>query len=201
MAPGPGSLYGGALGTAYGRWLGSMIDGYSPGDAAENGLTDGVMALTSGYIFAKIGSKLRPLIRGFLGKGAAAGEELTPTAAGVSGAVVDGADGGVTAAVRPHGRPGWENKPFPNGGGKFSDEAYPIFDNIYADVTITPTGDRIKDFAMAELKAGIKRSKVLSWHHHEDVGRMQLVDRDTHAGLSHRGGWWLWGQIVAVGGK
>lgn len=32
-----------------------------------------------------------------------------------------------------------------------------------------------------------------TWHHHEDVGRMQLIDRYVHAAFSHKGGFAKWG--------
>lgn len=32
-----------------------------------------------------------------------------------------------------------------------------------------------------------------TWHHHEDLGRMQLIDRDVHAAFSHKGGFAIWG--------
>ncbi len=33
----------------------------------------------------------------------------------------------------------------------------------------------------------------LTWHHHQDVGRMQLVDRVTHDTFKHTGGMSIWG--------
>jgi hypothetical protein len=32
-----------------------------------------------------------------------------------------------------------------------------------------------------------------TWHHHEQTGRMQLIDRDVHAAFSHKGGFSIWG--------
>jgi len=33
----------------------------------------------------------------------------------------------------------------------------------------------------------------LTWHHHQDVGKMQLVDQDLHARYGHVGGMEIWG--------
>ena len=33
-----------------------------------------------------------------------------------------------------------------------------------------------------------------TWHHHQEPGRMQLVDSETHAQTGHTGGYALWGQ-------
>ncbi len=37
-----------------------------------------------------------------------------------------------------------------------------------------------------------------TWHHHQDVGRMQLIDRDFHRWVRHLGGNSLWGQGRAL---
>ena len=202
VAPGPGSLYGGALGTAYGSWLGSMIDGDSPGDAAENGLVDGVTALAGGYIFGKIAGRLGQLIKAFFGRGASETGALTPRAAGVVAADSEGA--AISAAGskgRPIGRPGWENKPFPRGGGHYNSEGYPVFDQVFAETTITPTGNSTKDIRQAWRNAGFKPNNNYTWHHHEDVGRMQLVDAEVHSACPHRGGYWLWGELMSGGSR
>ncbi|WP_164525538.1 HNH endonuclease [Siminovitchia acidinfaciens] len=31
------------------------------------------------------------------------------------------------------------------------------------------------------------------WHHHEEPGKMQLVDEETHSGTGHTGGRTIWG--------
>ncbi|REL26564.1 hypothetical protein DXX93_08205 [Thalassotalea euphylliae] len=36
-------------------------------------------------------------------------------------------------------------------------------------------------------------AKGLTWHHHQDVGRMQLIDRATHDTFRHTGGMSIWG--------
>lgn len=35
-----------------------------------------------------------------------------------------------------------------------------------------------------------------TWHHHQDKGVMQLVDRDIHADVRHDGGFSIWGEAV-----
>jgi hypothetical protein len=56
---------------------------------------------------------------------------------------------------------------------------------------------RAAGFNNAEI-AQLRRGETpdnMTWHHHQDVGRMQLVRRDEHATFSggHTGGWSLWG--------
>ncbi|MFV0384992.1 HNH endonuclease [Paracoccus sp. (in: a-proteobacteria)] len=34
----------------------------------------------------------------------------------------------------------------------------------------------------------------LTWHHHQDTGKMQLVDKDIHADFGHLGGMSIWGK-------
>jgi type VI secretion system secreted protein VgrG len=34
----------------------------------------------------------------------------------------------------------------------------------------------------------------LTWHHHQDVGKMQLVDRKVHDKFRHTGGFSIWGK-------
>jgi hypothetical protein len=36
-------------------------------------------------------------------------------------------------------------------------------------------------------------AKGLTWHHHQDTGRMQLIDRTTHDTFRHTGGMSIWG--------
>ncbi|MEU9856258.1 SpvB/TcaC N-terminal domain-containing protein [Streptomyces sp. NPDC047974] len=58
-----------------------------------------------------------------------------------------------------------------------------------ADVRIQLTGDRKKDFALANKASGLRGTpEGWTWHHHQDSGLMQLVDRDIHAETGHTGG-------------
>jgi A nuclease of the HNH/ENDO VII superfamily with conserved WHH len=72
----------------------------------------------------------------------------------------------------------------------FSEHLYPGGPN---DVMITPTGKRYSDFSAANKAAGYKSTpKGYTWHHHEDTGRMQLVDTKIHKTTAHTGGYAIW---------
>lgn len=52
---------------------------------------------------------------------------------------------------------------------------------------------RDADFAAANAKAGYKSTpKGYTWHHHQDFGRMQLVESKVHSQTGHTGGFSLW---------
>ena len=54
-------------------------------------------------------------------------------------------------------------------------------------------GSRPLDFAEANRIAGYKSTpKGYTWHHHETMGRMQLVHSRIHAQTGHTGGFSLW---------
>lgn len=44
----------------------------------------------------------------------------------------------------------------------------------------------------ASLNSGGKGIDKLTWHHHQDTGRMQLIPRDKHNETGHVGGMDLW---------
>ena len=44
-----------------------------------------------------------------------------------------------------------------------------------------------------EFKSGNLPDKY-TWHHHQDSGVLQLVNRDTHAKVKHNGGYSIWGK-------
>jgi hypothetical protein len=71
-----------------------------------------------------------------------------------------------------------------------------------AEVTIKYTGSRAGDEAAADLAAGFTatspRPAGYTWHHHESVGRMQLVRSDVHNRVPHSGGVQIY---KAKGGK
>jgi hypothetical protein len=76
----------------------------------------------------------------------------------------------------------------------FDSDGYPDFsDYSIDDVIITPTKDRAKDFAAANAAAGYTSTPAgYTWHHHQDYGRMQLVEFDIHKRTGHTGGFSLW---------
>jgi hypothetical protein len=77
--------------------------------------------------------------------------------------------------------------PFDNDGyPDFSDYLYPDGKN---DVIITPTKSRDSDFNAANLAAGYDETpKGYTWHHHQEKGRMQLVNSEIHSKTGHTGG-------------
>jgi RHS repeat-associated protein len=76
----------------------------------------------------------------------------------------------------------------------FDKHGYPDFsEHLYQggknDVIIELTGSRRKDFKAANSAAGYKNTpEGYTWHHHQDTGRMQLVDSKVHAQTGHAGG-------------
>ena len=75
-------------------------------------------------------------------------------------------------------------------GIPFDKSGYPDFSGVArADVTIGLTGSNAGDFRAANIAAGLKRTpENFTWHHHQDVGRMQLVPTDVHSKTGHTGG-------------
>ncbi len=62
------------------------------------------------------------------------------------------------------------------------------------DVTIEPTGTRAGDYAAANQAAGLDSTpEGYTWHHNQEPGVMQLVDRGVHAATGHTGGFSIWG--------
>lgn len=95
----------------------------------------------------------------------------------------------------------------------FDNRGFPIFDDVAefeTRITLTPgkadadmraatrklreeiNSGRIDadGFSAEQLKAiqgGKERIPGLTWHHHQDRGRMQLIDRDIHGEVKHIG--------------
>jgi hypothetical protein len=58
------------------------------------------------------------------------------------------------------------------------------------DVKIKLTGNRAKDEELANAAAGLtKRPANYTWHHHQVLGRMQLVPTSMHQAARHTGGY------------
>jgi hypothetical protein len=104
---------------------------------------------------------------------------------------------------------------------RYDANGFPLFETVRADVYLPP--DRIvvnsrsthfteanrilaqqsdsqlravgfTDSMIADVRAG-RTPDGYTWHHHQDVGRMQLVRTDEHELFigGHTGGWSLWG--------
>ncbi len=107
----------------------------------------------------------------------------------------------------------------PVSGVPYDLDGFPIFDT-FAEVKLKeadfkktrPTHDRIcnkllyeqilKDPKLAakftkeeiELFKNGEKPKTYTWHHHQDTGRMQLVDAYLHEKTGHTGGYNIWGK-------
>lgn len=53
------------------------------------------------------------------------------------------------------------------------------------------THEQLDFFTKGNVKS--KTPDGLTWHHHQDVGKMQLVDEDVHRSFKHTGGMSIWG--------
>ncbi|MGC4748703.1 HNH endonuclease [Micromonospora sp. DT201] len=84
-------------------------------------------------------------------------------------------------------------KDHPVTGVPFDRQGFPDFSAwrhpTVLDVRITLTGSRSRDFTAANNAAGLRSTPSgYTWHHHQDRGLMQLVDRQVHAKTGHNGG-------------
>ena len=62
-----------------------------------------------------------------------------------------------------------------------------------AEVRVKLTGNRAADAAAANLEAGFTQTpQGFTWHHHEEVGTMMLIDTETHDMFAHTGGFAIW---------
>ncbi len=91
------------------------------------------------------------------------------------------------------------NKTHPVTGIPFDANGYPDFSSkLYRtgrnDVNIGGgTGNRLRDEALANAAAGYSSTpRGYTWHHHQDVGRMQLVEQTPHRKTGHTGGFSIW---------
>ncbi|MFQ3651138.1 MAG: HNH endonuclease [Gemmataceae bacterium] len=87
------------------------------------------------------------------------------------------------------------------GGVKFDAKGFPDFTPYLhsggsgkrTDVRIEMSGSYREDFARANRAAGFdKTPDGYVWHHHQDMGRMQLVRADVHDNTRHIGGVNFW---------
>ena len=66
-----------------------------------------------------------------------------------------------------------------------------LYPDGYNTLRIALTGSRARDVAEAWRATGLDRktlSRQWTWHHHEELGVMQLIDRRVHRSFSHTGG-------------
>jgi hypothetical protein len=85
------------------------------------------------------------------------------------------------------------NQKHPVTGVPFDSRGYPDFSAwrhpSVPDVRIRLTGNRNRDFAAANAKAGLRETpEGYTWHHHQDSGLMQLIEETVHAKTGHTGG-------------
>lgn len=75
-------------------------------------------------------------------------------------------------------------------GVKFTPQGFPDFSKFsIKQVDIKLTGDRAKDFILANKKASLdKTPKGYTWHHHENGKTMQLIPSKIHGTVKHTGG-------------
>jgi len=84
-------------------------------------------------------------------------------------------------------------KSHPKSGVPFEAEGYPDFSKYrhpdVPDVRIELSGSRSIDSLRANAAAGLKETPSgYTWHHNQDQGLLQLVDRKAHAKTGHTGG-------------
>jgi HNH/ENDO VII superfamily nuclease len=90
-----------------------------------------------------------------------------------------------------------------NSGG-FEDFSNYLYEHGPSDVNIGALrGSDKADFAAANKIAGYRSTPSgYTWHHHEDLGRMQLVKTSVHdaaqSGLHHSGGRSIWKQVFGL---
>jgi RHS repeat-associated protein len=81
----------------------------------------------------------------------------------------------------------------PKTGVPFDDNGFPDFSDWrhpdVPDVQIELSGSRGTDFARANREAGLSETpEGYTWHHHQEPGLMQLIERGIHAKTGHTGG-------------
>ncbi|MDI1449638.1 HNH endonuclease [Polyangium sp. 6x1] len=103
----------------------------------------------------------------------------------------NGAAAGQARAARPRNAH-LAGKKHPETGVPFDAEGYPDFKAagvVKKEVKINQTGNRPRDFQLANEAAGLEATpKDHTWHHHQDGKTMQLVPKDIHKATGHTGG-------------
>ena len=98
-------------------------------------------------------------------------------------------------------------KRYPN-GVPFNEKGFPVFDEWVHEIDGKPMDlqlppntwelsraqhDSILDGA-AGISAEYRQQFGLSWHHHEQPGRMQLIPTELNSKVGHTGGYNIWGK-------
>lgn len=117
------------------------------------------------------------------------------------------------------GVPAMVNKTHKETGVRFDKKGFPIFNKVYYTVVLSRKHCKLSreehfriasrilykeskysrrlqnKFTKKELQI-LSQGKVpprLTWHHHQDKGKLQLVDYKIHSKVSHTGGFSIWG--------
>jgi hypothetical protein len=86
-----------------------------------------------------------------------------------------------------------------NGFPDFSGKLFPGGKN---EVTIEYSGSRNLDEQLANKAAGYDETpEGYTWHHHQDYGKMQLVEKGAHRAVGHTGGFKFSEAAVAAGSR
>lgn len=75
-------------------------------------------------------------------------------------------------------------------GVPYKKDGFPDFKKFMThEIDIKVTGNRQKDFAIANSRFGFKETPAgYTWHHHENGRTMQLVEKAAHKAAPHSGG-------------
>lgn len=89
---------------------------------------------------------------------------------------------------------------------KFNEHGFPDFSkylhqgaaNTENTVRIKLTGEHVADSKLANKAANLSETPELyTWHHNEDVGTMQLIQKDVHKLFAHNGGFAIWKRVTS----
>lgn len=92
---------------------------------------------------------------------------------------------------------------------RYSREGFPDFSPYKykgsagkAEVEIELSGSRSADETAANVKAGFEETpEGYTWHHHEETGKMILIETQVHRDFAHTGGFAIWKKLMELLGK
>ena len=133
------------------------------------------------------------------GVGEAAGAAVKTKAVAESAKIVDTNLKALSTEAATAVKGGFKNERLagqnhPKTGVPFDKNGYPDFsEHLYQggtnEVTITPSRTRPADFKAANQAAGYSETPAgFTWHHHQNPGKMQLVEKEIHKKTGHTGG-------------